>query len=208
MVRCTHAASREVVPARHATALIGWSKRNGLALIGCAAQATAAARLAASGYEINRVDVPLGHRQTVSEAQRLAPNPESHEFCVVRKTRQKTPVLSIVLSRTGRTGAVHRLLTTLTIVLALQCQGCSLSYNDSHGYRHVIGMLDITIHPPAAPKTFAGDVVDLTSIGLAVGQTAQGGYVSIGYSHEVSANLRDNALVIGDIIHPLGSVGQ
>ena len=103
---------------------------------------------------------------------------------------------------------MHRLPLKLAIVLALQCQGCSLSYNDSQGNRHVVGLVDVTIHAPAAPTTFAGDVVDLKSIGLVVSQTAQGGYVSIGYSHEVSANLRDNALIIGDMVHPLAPAGQ
>lgn len=56
------------------------------------------------------------------------------------------------------------------------------------------------MHPSAAPQTFAGDVVEITSIGLSIGHTAQGGYVTAGYNREVTAALRDNALVLGNPI--------
>ena len=91
-----------------------------------------------------------------------------------------------------------------TIVLALSCQACSFSYLDANGDRHVIGLVDITVHPAGDPKTFAGDVVDVTTLGFAAAQTAQGGFIALGYNHEVSAALRDNVSVTGNPLNPLG----
>ena len=88
------------------------------------------------------------------------------------------------------------------------CQGCALSYMDEHGDRHMIGLLDVTVHSPAAPETFAGSVVEITSFGLSVGHTAQGGYLTAGYNREVTAALRDNALVLGNPIALLSAVKQ
>jgi hypothetical protein len=84
------------------------------------------------------------------------------------------------------------------IVAALPCQGCAVDYTDADGNRHVIGLADVTIHPSHDQGTFAGDVVDVTSAGISIGRTPQGGFVTIGYSREVTAALRDNVLVLGN----------
>jgi hypothetical protein len=89
------------------------------------------------------------------------------------------------------------------LVLLLPCQACALSYVDREGNHHVIGLVDISIQSSKTPQTFAGDVVDITAVGLSAGQTAQGGYITLGYSNEASATLRDNALVIGDPLNLL-----
>jgi hypothetical protein len=88
------------------------------------------------------------------------------------------------------------------LMLILCCDACAFNYTDTNGDRHTVGFVDITIHAPGAPQTFAGDVVDVASVGLTAGRTAQGGYVSLGYSHEISAALRDNALVVGNPLDP------
>jgi hypothetical protein len=90
----------------------------------------------------------------------------------------------------------------LALAVALLCQACAFSYTDASGDHHTVGLVDISIHAPAAPQTFAGDVIDVASIGLSAGRTAQGGYVTLGYSHEISAALRDNALVLGNPLEP------
>jgi hypothetical protein len=95
-----------------------------------------------------------------------------------------------------------------TGALVLICQGCAVSYTDESGARHAIGLLDVAVHSPAAPETFAGSVVEITSFGLSVGRTAQGGYLTAGYNWEVTAALRDNALVLGNPIALLGPVKQ
>lgn len=96
----------------------------------------------------------------------------------------------------------------LILVVAFTCQGCALSYIDSDGNRHVVGLVDVSIQSPRSSQTFAGDVVEIIAVGASVGQTAQGGYITLGYSREASAALRDNALVIGDPLHLLAQAEQ
>jgi hypothetical protein len=84
--------------------------------------------------------------------------------------------------------------------LILTCQGCALNYTDESGDHHAIGLLDIVIRPYAASQTFAGSVVEVTSFGLSVGRTEQGGYLTAGYNREATVALRDNALVLGNPI--------
>jgi hypothetical protein len=93
------------------------------------------------------------------------------------------------------------LLRFLAAVALLPCQACAFNYIDAKGDRHTIGLVDIDVHPPAAPQTFAGDVVEVAAIGMILSITAQGGHIAIGYSHEATAELKDDVLVIGD---PLG----
>lgn len=81
--------------------------------------------------------------------------------------------------------------------------GCALTYFDSEGNQHVIGLVDITIRASAAPETLAGDVVDVTSLGISIGQNAQGGYFTAGFNRQATAALRDNALVLGNPITAL-----
>jgi hypothetical protein len=52
---------------------------------------------------------------------------------------------------------------------------------------------------------FAGDVVDVTSAGISVGSTPQGGFLTLGYSRQVTAALRNNVLVLGDPLALPGS---
>jgi len=85
----------------------------------------------------------------------------------------------------------------LALSAALTCQACSFCYVDSSGNSHRIGFIDVTVHPAAAKETFAGNVIDMTTVGLSIGETEQGDYFSVGYYREVSAAFKDNALVIG-----------
>jgi hypothetical protein len=90
-------------------------------------------------------------------------------------------------------------------ILELPCQACALDYTDTHGDQHVIGLVDIPVHASGAPQTFAGDVVDITPVGISVGSTPQGGFVSIGYNREVNAVLRNHVLVVGNPVAVLDS---
>jgi len=97
---------------------------------------------------------------------------------------------------------------SLTALLPLLCAACALNYIDAAGDRHTIGFVDITVHPPAAPETFAGDVVEVSALGLIVSETAQGGYIALGYSHEATAALRNDVLVLGNPVQPLAPFQQ
>jgi hypothetical protein len=105
---------------------------------------------------------------------------------------------------TGATSAIACVLLGLGSGLG----GCAFSYTDANGDRHAIGLVDITVRAPAAPETLAGDVVEITTLGLSVGQTAQGGYLTAGFNREATATLRDNALVLGNPVTALTLSGQ
>ncbi len=96
----------------------------------------------------------------------------------------------------------------LCLLSIIATQGCAVSYTDKAGDRHVIGLVDVTLRHPPDNQTFAGDVVELTTFGLSAGRTAQGGYLTAGYNHEVTAELRDNALVIGNPVERLAGSQQ
>jgi hypothetical protein len=96
----------------------------------------------------------------------------------------------------------------LLLVLATGLDGCAFSYTDANGDRHAIGLVDITVRAPAAAETLAGDVVEVTSLGLSVGQNAQGGFVTAGFNRQTTAALRDNALVLGNPVTALAPSGQ
>lgn len=91
-------------------------------------------------------------------------------------------------------GKSSLMLAIATAMLA----GCSYSYVDSRGARHVIGLVDVAIEPAGPDSTFAGSVVDITTVGISLTQTEQGGHLGIGYSRDTVAALRDHALVLGN----------
>lgn len=112
---------------------------------------------------------------------------------------RKTRVLLLRLALRINPGAA------LAATLASALGGCAFSYTDSNGDRHAIGLLDITVRAPAAPETLAGDIVEITSLGLSLGQNAQGGYFTAGFNRQTTAALRDNALVIGNPVTALSA---
>ena len=86
--------------------------------------------------------------------------------------------------------------------------GCAFTYTDANGDRHTLGLVDITVRAPAAPETLAGDVVEVTSLGLSIGQNAQGGFITAGFNRQTTAALRDNALVLGNPLTALAPSHQ
>ena len=93
----------------------------------------------------------------------------------------------------------HGAFIVIAAAAALPC-GCAFTYTDEAGARHTIGLVDIAVKAPANPTTLAGNVVDVTTVGVSLGQMAQGAYITAGYNHETTAVLRDNALVLGNPI--------
>ena len=100
-----------------------------------------------------------------------------------------------------------RVIAYLVLVLATGLDGCAFSYTDANGDRHAIGLVDITVRAPTS-TALAGDVVEITSLGLSIGQTAQGGYITAGFNREATAALRDNALVLGNPVIALAPGGR
>lgn len=106
--------------------------------------------------------------------------------------------------RSGRRDGCGRAAGAVGMLLLMGAtQGCAISYIDTDGNRHTLGLVDITMRTPAAPETVAGDVVEVTSLGLSIGQNAQGGYLTAGYNRQTTAALRDNALVLGNPVTAL-----
>jgi len=63
--------------------------------------------------------------------------------------------------------------------------------------------MSVVIRPSAEDGPLAGDVVAITTIGLAAGSNAQGGYLVLGYSRQTTAALRDDVTVRGNPIAAL-----
>jgi hypothetical protein len=85
----------------------------------------------------------------------------------------------------------------ITILASVLCGGCAYSYVDDDGSRRLVGFVDMRIQ--AAPEeTYAGNVVDLRTLGLSVNENEQGTNVSVGYSREITAAIRNHALVKGN----------
>jgi hypothetical protein len=93
-------------------------------------------------------------------------------------------------------GNCVRRLWAFVIVLPALC-GCAVSYDDAAGNRHVLGFADVTV-APAKNVTLAGDVVAVRTIGLYAGRNAQGRTLGLGYTSEITATIKDNALVLGN----------
>jgi hypothetical protein len=88
----------------------------------------------------------------------------------------------------------------VALIAAVGAAGCAFTYTDANGDRHTLGLVDITVR---APETLAGDIVEVTSLGVSIGQNAQGGYLTAGYNRQTTAALRDHALVLGNPITAL-----
>lgn len=76
--------------------------------------------------------------------------------------------------------------------------GCAVNYIDDDGVRHVVGFVNLRIAPAGQHSAFAGDVIDLSTVGLSISQDADGGHLAIGYSRAITGHLRDDALALGD----------
>jgi hypothetical protein len=91
-----------------------------------------------------------------------------------------------------------RLRTALALAATASVPGCALVYTDDAGTKHVIGLTAIEIRPSADPRTVAGDVVDVTVVGLGIFATQANAGAVLGYGREISAAVRDHALVLGN----------
>lgn len=89
-------------------------------------------------------------------------------------------------------------LTALASVAALSVGGCAVSYVGDDGSRHIIGFARIVIPPPDSAMPTAGNVIDLTTVGLSLNDMPDGQSLTLGYSRAVTATLKDNSLVLGN----------
>jgi hypothetical protein len=99
-------------------------------------------------------------------------------------------------SRLPASGRAVRFCTAAAALLLLG--GCAVSYVDDDGTRHIIGFASIVIPPPDRHEPTAGNIIDLTTIGLSLNDMPDGQSITLGYSRAVTATLKDNALVLGN----------
>jgi hypothetical protein len=83
-------------------------------------------------------------------------------------------------------------------VATLSLGGCAVSYVGDDGSRHIIGFAKIVIPPADSAMPTAGNVIDLTTIGLSLNDMPEGQSLTLGYSRAVTATLKDNSLVLGN----------
>ena len=86
----------------------------------------------------------------------------------------------------------------LALICALLLSGCAVSYVDDDGSRHIIGFANIVIPPADRAMPTAGNVIDLTTVGLSFNDMPDGQSLTLGYSRAVTATLKDNSLVLGN----------
>jgi len=84
------------------------------------------------------------------------------------------------------------------LIGALLLPGCAVSYVDDDGSRHIIGFANIVIPPADSAMPTAGNVIDLTTVGLSFNDMPDGQSLTLGYSRAVTATLKDNSLVLGN----------
>lgn len=110
------------------------------------------------------------------------------DYCGLKQTYQRVIDMSVAI-----------ILRVVAAVVVSGCvSACSYAYMDDAGVRHVVGFVDIAVSRPKNNPSLAGDVLDVTTVGLALSRNAQGGHLALGYSREVTAELLDNVLVIGN----------
>lgn len=99
----------------------------------------------------------------------------------------------------GRTGA--RLV--VSALAAMFLAACSYSYVDAEGTRHVMGLVSLEMRPNEDNETIAGEVMEVRAVGLSVYSNPETTSLTLGYSHIVSGQLRNNVLVLGDPVAAL-----
>ncbi|WP_295612580.1 hypothetical protein [uncultured Lamprocystis sp.] len=94
----------------------------------------------------------------------------------------------------------HQILVGAAAGIALS--GCAIHYTDPNGVDRIIGMVNMRLDVPPIDgldrSTFAGRVIDIQTLGVAVIATDTGTGVSLGYNRERSGYLRNNAIVCGN----------
>jgi hypothetical protein len=76
--------------------------------------------------------------------------------------------------------------------------GCTYTVTHADGGRRLVGLMLVDIQPAPDAGTFAGQVVDVTTIGVALNRNPAGSTVALGFNRETTGFLRDNAMVLGD----------
>ena len=80
--------------------------------------------------------------------------------------------------------------------------GCSYSVVEGDGTQRVVGFVNLRVTPAARESAFAGNVSVIKTIGLVANRDAVVSTFAVGYNEQTTAYLKNNALVVGDTLHP------
>ena len=88
---------------------------------------------------------------------------------------------------------------------ALTCgvtSGCAVAWTDKNGTCHAVGLASCTVRRADGVR-LAGDIVEMSALGLSLTSNAQTNAKSIGlgYTHTTSAAFADNAVALGPFNH-------
>ena len=92
----------------------------------------------------------------------------------------------------------HRLCRAALLALL---GGCSVTFVDEGGRKHVLGLVHLTVAP--ADEQTTGDVVGVQTLGLSIYETPIHSGIALGWHSEKTAALKNNALVTGNPISAL-----
>lgn len=81
-------------------------------------------------------------------------------------------------------------------IFCVAVSGCALSYVDSRGATHVLGLVKLTIEPGTSGEQLAGDSVQIRSVGVSVYSTPLNSGVVIGYNHETLMAVRNDSVFL------------
>ena len=87
------------------------------------------------------------------------------------------------------------LIITTTLITVL-LSGCSYSYMDEDGRKHIVGLVSMTIDSSLHRDQIAGHQVSVKSIGIAMISTPVSSGIAIGYSKEELLAVKDHSLVL------------
>jgi hypothetical protein len=83
-------------------------------------------------------------------------------------------------------------------VLPVLVGGCAIAFEGADGRVAVFGFATLR-QAPGPSETIAGDIVEISTVGVSVLMLDQTTSVALGYQSITRAALRDNALVLGPL---------
>lgn len=81
-------------------------------------------------------------------------------------------------------------------VLVAALSSCAVSYVDSRGAKHVVGLVKLTIEPEENWEKVAGESVSVQSVGVSVYSTPLNSGVVIGYNREILTAVRNDSTIL------------
>jgi hypothetical protein len=102
------------------------------------------------------------------------------------------------ITRRPMSVAVYRISVVILLMTTGGIAGCAISYQDSAGAKHIIGMADVAVASVDNDNTIAGDVVVVSTIGVLASRNAQGSTFAFGYAKEATAAIKNDSFVLGN----------